>query len=120
MPTYEYACKACGHQLEAVQSFSDEALTECPECGSELRKVYGAPGIVLKGSGFYKTDSRVAAGAGNGSTADKKATEKKEGVSTESSGTGSSGPEASPKTGTSSTGSNGSGKDAKTATTTSS
>ena len=66
MPTYEYACTACGHRLEAVQSFTDDPLTECPECGGALRKVYGAVGIVLKGSGFYKTDSR-AASAGNGS-----------------------------------------------------
>ena len=65
MPTYEYACKACGHRLEAVQSFSDDPLTECPECGSALRKVYGAVGIVLKGSGFYKTDSRAANGHGS-------------------------------------------------------
>ena len=60
MPTYEYACTACGHRLEAVQSFSDDPLTECPECGAPLRKVYGNVGIVLKGSGFYKTDSRAA------------------------------------------------------------
>jgi putative FmdB family regulatory protein len=66
LPTYEYACKACGHRLEAVQSFTDDPLSECPECGSPLRKVYGAVGIVLKGSGFYKTDSRAAAGS-NGS-----------------------------------------------------
>ncbi len=66
MPTYEYACTACGHRLEAVQKFSDDPLTECPECGSALRKVYGAVGIVLKGSGFYKTDSRAAANASNG------------------------------------------------------
>ena len=66
MPTYEYACTACGHRLEAVQSFTDDPLSECPECGSPLRKVYGAVGIVLKGSGFYKTDSR-AASASNGS-----------------------------------------------------
>ncbi len=66
MPTYEYACTACGHRLEAVQSFSDDPLTRCPECEGALRKVYGAVGIVLKGSGFYKTDSRAAAG-GNGS-----------------------------------------------------
>ena len=63
MPTYEYACTACGHRLEAVQSFSDDPLTECPECGAPLRKVYGNVGIVLKGSGFYKTDSRAASGA---------------------------------------------------------
>jgi putative FmdB family regulatory protein len=66
LPTYEYACTACGHRLEAVQKFTDDPLTECPECGAALRKVYGAVGIVLKGSGFYKTDSR-AASAGNGS-----------------------------------------------------
>ena len=62
MPTYEYACTACGHRLEAVQRFTDEPLTECPECGGALRKVYGAVGIVLKGSGFYKTDSRAVGG----------------------------------------------------------
>jgi putative FmdB family regulatory protein len=66
LPTYEYACTACGHRLEAVQKFTDDPLTECPECGDALRKVYGAVGIVLKGSGFYKTDSRAASG-GNGS-----------------------------------------------------
>ena len=65
MPTYEYACTACGRGLEAVQSFTDDALTVCPECGGTLRKVYGAVGIVLKGSGFYKTDSRAAAGNGS-------------------------------------------------------
>jgi putative FmdB family regulatory protein len=59
LPTYEYACTACGHRLDAVQKFSDDPLTECPECGGALRKVYGAVGIVLKGSGFYKTDSRA-------------------------------------------------------------
>ncbi len=69
MPTYEYACTACGHRLDAVQRFTDDPLTECPECGGDLRKVYGAVGIVLKGSGFYKTDSRAAAGSnGNGSS----------------------------------------------------
>jgi putative FmdB family regulatory protein len=67
MPTYEYACTSCGHHLDAVQSFTDDPLTTCPECGSRLRKVYGAVGIVLKGSGFYKTDSRASAGSGNGS-----------------------------------------------------
>jgi putative FmdB family regulatory protein len=66
LPTYEYACTSCGHRLDAVQKFSDDPLTECPECGSPLRKVYGNVGIVLKGSGFYKTDSR-AASAANGS-----------------------------------------------------
>ena len=58
MPTYEYACTACDHTLEAVQSFTDAALTECPVCGGALRKVFSAVGVVFKGSGFYKTDSR--------------------------------------------------------------
>ena len=58
MPTYQYACTECGHQLEAVQSFSDAALTECPNCHGRLRKVFGAVGVVFKGSGFYRTDSR--------------------------------------------------------------
>ncbi|MEU6077046.1 FmdB family zinc ribbon protein [Micromonospora sp. NPDC047074] len=58
MPTYQYACTACGHQLEAVQSFSDEPLTECPACEGRLRKVFNSVGVVFKGSGFYRTDSR--------------------------------------------------------------
>lgn len=61
MPTYQYVCTACDQPLEAVQSFSDAALTECPACAGRLRKVYGAVGVVFKGSGFYKTDSRDAA-----------------------------------------------------------
>src|SRR5690348_472424 len=58
MPTYEYRCKECGEPLEVVQSFTDDALTECPACGGTLRKVFGNVGIAFKGSGFYKTDSR--------------------------------------------------------------
>ena len=57
MPTYQYACIACEHAFEAVQSFSDDALTICPECKGEIRKVYSSVGVVFKGSGFYKTDS---------------------------------------------------------------
>ncbi|MFL1436910.1 FmdB family zinc ribbon protein, partial [Nocardiopsis protaetiae] len=57
MPTYQYACTECGAQMEVVQSFSDDALTVCPECEGRLRKVYSAVGIVFKGSGFYRTDS---------------------------------------------------------------
>jgi putative FmdB family regulatory protein len=63
VPTYQYACTACGHRFDAVQSFSDSALSECPECGGKLRKLFGSVGVVFKGSGFYRTDSR------NGSTA---------------------------------------------------
>jgi putative FmdB family regulatory protein len=58
VPTYQYACTACGHQLDAVQSFTDEPLSECPECDGRLRKLFGSVGIVFKGSGFYRTDSR--------------------------------------------------------------
>jgi putative FmdB family regulatory protein len=58
VPTYQYACTECGHDLEAVQSFTDDALTECPVCHGRLRKVFGAVGIVFKGSGFYRNDSR--------------------------------------------------------------
>jgi len=60
MPTYQYACTACGHEFEAIQSFSDDSLTECPECKGEIRKVYTAVGVVFKGSGFYKTDSATS------------------------------------------------------------
>lgn len=63
MPTYEYACKSCGEHVEVVQSFSDAPLTVCPNCGGELRKVFGNVGIVFKGSGFYKTDSRSSNGS---------------------------------------------------------
>ena len=61
MPTYQYACTACGHQLEAVQSFADEPLTECPSCEGRLRKLFSSVGVVFKGSGFYRTDSRTGA-----------------------------------------------------------
>ncbi|MGH9019709.1 MAG: FmdB family zinc ribbon protein [Acidimicrobiales bacterium] len=60
MPTYEYECQSCHHRVEAVQGFHDAALTTCDECGGELRKVFSAVGIVFKGSGFYKNDSRSA------------------------------------------------------------
>jgi putative FmdB family regulatory protein len=59
VPTYQYACTACGEQLEAAQAFTDAPLTECPACSGRLRKVFSAVGVVFKGSGFYKTDSRA-------------------------------------------------------------
>ncbi|WP_081952290.1 FmdB family zinc ribbon protein [Kitasatospora phosalacinea] len=58
MPTYQYQCTECGNGLEAVQKFSDDALTTCPDCQGKLRKVFSAVGVVFKGSGFYRTDSR--------------------------------------------------------------
>ncbi len=63
MPTYEYRCTSCGKELEAVQRFTDDALTECPACGGQLRKLFSAVGVVFKGSGFYKTDSRKSGGS---------------------------------------------------------
>ena len=64
MPTYEYRCTDCEEHLEVVQSFSDDPLTRCPNCGGQLRKVFSPVGIVFKGSGFYKTDSRSGAKSG--------------------------------------------------------
>ncbi len=58
MPTYQYACSACQHEFEVFQAFSESSLTHCPECNGQLRKVYSAVGVVFKGSGFYKTDSK--------------------------------------------------------------
>ena len=63
VPTYEYICNACEHAFEAVQSFSDAPISNCPECGKDVRKVYSNVGVVFKGSGFYKTDSRKATSA---------------------------------------------------------
>ena len=60
MPTYQYRCTECGHDLETVQKFTDAAITECPNCGGPLRKIFNAVGVVFKGSGFYRTDSRAA------------------------------------------------------------
>lgn len=65
MPTYAYACKQCGHRFDAVQSFADPTLTECPECGGPLRKEYGSIGVTFNGSGFYRTDSRASTPSGS-------------------------------------------------------
>lgn len=105
MPTYEYACKSCGEHLEVVQSFKDEPLTECPNCGGSLRKVFGSIGIAFKGSGFYKTDSRSGSKSGkkdkepvkssadssssDKSSSDKSSTEKKSSADSTSSSTSS-------------------------------
>lgn len=61
MPTYEYVCKSCERQFDVFQSFSEDPLTSCEVCGGELKKKFGSVGIMFKGSGFYKTDSRPAA-----------------------------------------------------------
>ena len=76
MPTYQYACTECDERLEAVQSFSDAPLTECPVCSGRLRKVFSAVGVVFKGSGFYKTDSRSGAKGSSEGSADKGSSDK--------------------------------------------
>jgi putative FmdB family regulatory protein len=76
VPTYQYACTDCGEQLEAVQSFSDPALTECPNCQGKLRKVFNSVGIVFKGSGFYRNDSRSGNVSAEKSGSDKSGSEK--------------------------------------------
>ena len=68
MPTYQYQCTACGEGLEVQQSFTDDALTECPACRGRLRKVFNAVGVVFKGSGFYRTDSRSASSSNDSSS----------------------------------------------------
>ncbi|MFB7126640.1 FmdB family transcriptional regulator [Kitasatospora xanthocidica] len=93
MPTYQYQCTECGNGLEAVQKFTDEALTTCPDCQGRLRKVFSAVGVVFKGSGFYRTDSRSSSsssvGAGSSSTPSTSSTASTSSSST-SSGSGSS------------------------------
>lgn len=97
MPTYQYACTACDHRFEEVQAFSDASLTDCPTCTGSLRKVFSSVGIVFKGSGFYRTDSRAGPVA------------KGESKSEPSGSTGSSGDKDTVSTSSSSSGSDSSG-----------
>lgn len=92
MPTYQYACTTtdCGHRFELVQSFTDPAATDCPTCGGPVRKVFSAVGVVFKGSGFYRTDSRST----NGSKSESKSS---------STGSGDSSSTSTPKESSSST-----------------
>lgn len=92
MPTYQYTCNDCGHFCEVFQSFSEDSLTVCPECGGHLRKVFNAVGVVFKGSGFYRNDSR-----GKTSTSEPAASAAHAGSSGSSSGSnGSSSPSSTP------------------------
>ncbi|MEE2031593.1 FmdB family zinc ribbon protein [Rhodococcus chondri] len=70
MPTYSYACTTCDNRFDIVQSFSDDSLTECPECSGKLRKLFNSVGIVFKGSGFYRTDSRSGSTASESAKSD--------------------------------------------------
>ena len=88
MPTYSYACIECDNKFDMVQAFSDDALTECPKCDGRLRKLFGKVGVVFKGSGFYRTDSREAAkSSSNGSSKSSESS----GSSSSSDSSGSSG-----------------------------
>jgi putative FmdB family regulatory protein len=94
MPTYQYRCTECGNELEAVQKFTDPALTECPSCTGQLRKVFNAVGVVFKGSGFYRTDSRAdkdkaASGAKANGTSETKSDAKTDGKTDSTSGASS-------------------------------
>ncbi len=109
MPTYEYACTACGKHLEVVQSFTDSSLTECPTCEGVLRKVFSPVGVVFKGSGFYKTDSRAKSSSSSSSdktssdkTSSDKASSDKTSSTTSSSDTSGGTKSAAPTPGTSS------------------
>jgi len=114
VPTYQYACTACDEELEVVQKFTDDPLTVCDACGGRLRKVYSPVGIVFKGSGFYRTDSRngskakdkQANGSGDGSSGKGEAPAAGSGSSAEKSGSGDAKPpKKADKTGGSGTGS---------------
>lgn len=103
MPTYQYACTECREELEAVQTFTDAPLTECPACGGRLRKVYSAVGVVFKGSGFYKNDSRAPAakessdsGSSDSGSSDKGASDSKEKTSGDKVSSGDKGGESKP------------------------
>ncbi|MGW3246489.1 FmdB family zinc ribbon protein [Streptomyces sp. NPDC001070] len=90
MPTYQYQCTACGEGLEAVQKFTDDPLTECPACDGRLRKVFSAVGVVFKGSGFYRTDSRGSSSSSTPAAKSSSSESKSSSGSTSSSSAGSS------------------------------
>ncbi|WGY02902.1 zinc ribbon domain-containing protein [Nocardioides sp. QY071] len=96
MPTYQYLCTECGHAFEQVQKFSDDALTTCPECTGKLRKVFNSVGVVFKGSGFYKTDSKASSSASSTPSTPAASSTTSSSSSSESSGASSTSSAASP------------------------
>jgi putative FmdB family regulatory protein len=106
VPTYSYACTECDNKFDVVQAFSDDALTECPKCDGRLRKLFGKVGVVFKGSGFYRTDSRESAkstsngssksseSSGSSNSSEKKSDSGKSDSSSSSSSSGASAPAA--------------------------
>lgn len=107
MPTYSYACTECGNRFDAVQAFTDDALTTCPQCSGRLRKLYHSVGIVFKGSGFYRTDSRepvkaASDGSANGDSSNGSAKTESSSSSSETSGSSDKSPaKSSEKSGSS-------------------
>ncbi|WP_406201408.1 FmdB family transcriptional regulator [Streptomyces sp. NBC_01017] len=95
MPTYQYQCTECGEGLEAVQKFTDDALTECPDCQGRLKKVFSAVGIVFKGSGFYRNDSRGSSSSSS-SASSKSSTSSSSDSSSSSSASSSSSSDSKP------------------------
>lgn len=90
MPTYQYTCSECGEGLEVVQKFTDDALTECPNCQGRLRKVFSPVGVVFKGSGFYRNDSRTGSGSKSSSATNGSSSAAKKDSDSSSSSTDSS------------------------------
>jgi putative FmdB family regulatory protein len=119
LPTYQYRCTECDHAFEEFQSFTDDALTVCPVCGGRLRKVFNAVGVVFKGSGFYRTDSRSTDGSSSSSSdgsgsKDSKESSTKAADTSSSSGTSESGSTSSSSSGSSSSSSSGSSSSSST------
>jgi putative FmdB family regulatory protein len=108
VPTYSYACTECDHRFDAVQSFSDDSLTVCPECEGRLRKVFNAVGVVFKGGGFYRTDSRSSSSASVPSASGSSDSGSSSSTGSSSSSSGSSGSSSGSSGGSSSTASAGS------------
>ncbi|MBT0566609.1 FmdB family zinc ribbon protein [Williamsia sp. CHRR-6] len=111
MPTYSYACTQCDNRFDIVQSFSDESLTECPQCQGKLRKLFNSVGIVFKGSGFYRTDSRSGSSASESAAPAAASSDSGSSSGSGGSDSGSSGPSGS---GSSGSGSSSSGSSSST------
>ncbi|MDQ8706785.1 zinc ribbon domain-containing protein [Streptomyces sp. LHD-70] len=105
MPTYQYQCTECGEGLEAVQKFTDDALTECPGCNGRLKKVFSAVGIVFKGSGFYRNDSRNSSSSSTPASSASKSTSSTSTASSTSDSSSSSSSTAGSSSSSSSSGS---------------
>jgi putative FmdB family regulatory protein len=105
VPTYQYVCTnpEDKHEFEVVQSFSDPSVTECPQCGAPVRKVYGSVGVVFKGSGFYRTDSRSGSSSGGSSNGSAAKTESSSDSTSSGSSSTSSSTSSSSGSGTTST-----------------